>query len=335
MATFDKRGDKWRAQVRRLGYKPQCKSFTTKSAAEKWAREMEARLDRGVEHDTSELRKMTVAELLQRFLKEEVPTRKGSRWDAVRINFMLKADFAQHRLDQNLVPTLRAWADDRLKTCATATVNRDLNLLSGVFRVAIKKWGMPLHKNPVHDVARPKMDGRTRGQVWTAEALQKMRDAAAGEEHRAGTTHEYVIPALELAIESAMRLGEICSIEARNVHLDQRYVLLDETKNGDSRRVPLSTKAAEILELLLDGKSGEDLVFPVGKEVLGLRFRQLRAKAGLDGLRFHDARHTAATRASKVLHNVLELAAFTGHRSLQSLKRYYHADATDLAKRLG
>lgn len=335
MATFDKRGEKWRAQIRRPGFKAQCKSFTTKAAAMKWARDIETLQDKGGEPDTAELRKTTVADVLKQFLRDEVPSRKGARWEIVRINFMLKTEFAMHRLNQHLVSALRSWADERLKVCSPATVNRDLNLLSGIFRVAIKKWGMPLLKNPVHDVARPKVSGRTRGQVWSVEAMEKMRQAAAMEEHRADSSYAFVVPALELAIESAMRLGEICSIEARNVHMEQRYVLLDETKNGDSRRVPLSTKAAEILELLLEGKTGEDLVFPVTKDTLGLRFRQLRAKAGLDGLRFHDARHTAATRASKVFHNVLELAAFTGHRSLQSLKRYYHADATDLAKRLG
>lgn len=335
MATFDKRGEKWRAQIRRPGFKAQCKSFTTKAAAMKWARDIETLQDKGVEPDTSELRKTTVADVLKQFLRDEVPARKGARWETVRINFMLRTEFAMHRLDQHLASTLRAWADERLKECSPATVNRDLNLLSGVFRIAIKKWGLPLQKNPIHDVARPKVDSRGRGQVWSAEALAKLREAAALEEHRAESSYTYVVPALELAIESAMRLGEVCSIEARNVRLDQRYVMLDETKNGDSRKVPLSTKAAEILELLLQGKSGEDLVFPVNKDTLSVRFRQLRAKAGLDGLRFHDARHTAATRASKVFHNVLELAAFTGHRSLQSLKRYYHADATDLAKRLG
>ena len=61
----------------------------------------------------------------------------------------------------------------------------------------------------------------------------------------------------------------------------------------------------------------------------------LAPAAGLSGIRFHDTRHTAATRASKKLSNVMELAAFTGHRSLQSLKRYYHPDAQDLAAKLG
>lgn len=69
-------------------------------------------------------------------------------------------------------------------------------------------------------------------------------------------------------------------------------------------------------------------------DTLGLRFRQLRAKAGLDGLRLHDGRHTAATRAAEVFDNVLELSAFTGHRSLQTLKRYYHPDASKLAQKL-
>lgn len=81
-------------------------------------------------------------------------------------------------------------------------------------------------------------------------------------------------------------------------------------------------------------RAGEDRVIPVNPDTLGLRFRQLRAKAGLDGLRLHDGRHTAATRAAEVFDNVLELSAFTGHRSLQTLKRYYHPDASKLAQKL-
>lgn len=337
MATFDKRGDKWRAQVRRTGFKAKCKSFATKAAAEKWAREVEARLDRGVEVDTSELRKTTVAKLLQQFLDDEVPNRKGKRWETVRIKLMLKQPWAEHRLDQHLTPSLRAWTDERLKERSPATVNRDLNLLSGVFRIAIKKWGLPLPSNPVHGIVRPRVEQRSRGKVWSAEAVQKMRDAAAVEERREDSSYTFVMPALELSLETAMRLGEICAIQMSDVYLEDRYVVLRDTKNGDSRRVPLSSRAVEILKPLLERAAiaKRQEVFPVEKDTLGLRFRELRAKAGLEGLRFHDARHTAATKASKVFSNVLELAAFTGHRSLQSLKRYYHPDATDLAKRLG
>ena len=131
--------------------------------------------------------------------------------------------------------------------------------------------------------------------------------------------------------------SEVCSLTVDSVHLEERYAFLPTTKNGDSRRVPLSSRAVEVLKPLIEKaeSAGRVELFPMDKNVLGLRFHQLRAKAGLGDLRFHDTRHTAATRASKVLHNVLELAAFTGHRSLKSLQRYYHADATELAHRLG
>jgi len=58
-------------------------------------------------------------------------------------------------------------------------------------------------------------------------------------------------------------------------------------------------------------------------------------RAKISNLHFHDLRHTAATRMSKKLPNVIELAAVTGHASLQMLKRYYHPHAEELALKLG
>jgi integrase len=338
MATFDQRPNgKWRAQIRRTGFAAKAKTFRTKAEAEKWARSLETQLDKGFEIDVSEMRKTRVCDILNQFLEKKVPYRKGGKWETVRINMMLREPFASQRLDQHLSNAISGWIDDRMKVCSAATVNRDLNLLSSVFTFAIREMRIPLPVNPVHNVKRPKVDDKSRGKIWSEADLEKLRAAAAAERHREGTTYDYVVPAVELALATAMRLGEVCSLTVGNVHLDERYAYLAETKNGDSREVPLPTRALKVLEPLIQAAkdAGREELFPVGKDVLGLRFRQLRAKAGLGDLRFHDTRHTAATRASKVLHNVLELAAFTGHRSLKSLQRYYHADASELARRLG
>jgi integrase len=338
MATFDQRPNgRWRAQIRRTGYAAKAKTFRTKLEAEKWARGIETQLDRGVEIDVAELRRTRVSEILTRFLNEEVPRRKGGKWEAVRIRLMLQAKFAGQQMDQHLSAGISDWVRERCREVSPATVVRDLNLLSGIFTVAIREWRMPLPVNPIKNVQRPRVNDKSRGKVWTEADLAKLRAAAAAEQHREGSTYEYVVPAVELALESAMRLGEVSSLQIEDLYLEDRYVFLRETKNGDSRRVPLSTKAVQVLAPLAERAKarGDSALFPVGKDVLGLRFRQLRTKAGIGDLRFHDTRHTAATRASKVFHNVLELAAFTGHRSLKSLQRYYHADATDLAKRLG
>lgn len=359
MASIDQRpSGKWRAQVRREGFRPRSKTYKTKREAEAWARKVEEEMDRGVDTDAAALRQQTVEDLLDRFLREEAPVRKGGAWDETRIAYWkVNTDWVKRRLDQHLVPALRRYFDGRLLEVSPETVNRDMNLLSGIFRLAIKKWGLQLPGNPVHALARPAMRNKGPGALWSPEDLAKLKAAAAargyGANGRLQQTYDYVVPALELSLETAMRIGEVCAVEVGDVDLDGRVLMLDETKNGDWRKVPLSTRAVEILrplvaaararlerfanrEAMLGSKAQlAGRIVPMSADTLGNRYRILRTAAGIQGLRFHDTRHTAATTASKKLANVLELSAFTGHRSLQSLKRYYHADPLEIAKKLG
>jgi integrase len=76
-------------------------------------------------------------------------------------------------------------------------------------------------------------------------------------------------------------------------------------------------------------------VFPWKAAALNKAFERLCWRAGIEDLRFHDLRHTATTRLAEKLPNVIELAAVTGHLSLQVLKRYYHPTAESLALKLG
>jgi integrase len=334
MATIDKRAGGWRAQIRKTGFKHQTRTFRTKALAEAWARKLEADMDRGVAPDIGALRAQTVRELFTRFRDEVSPKRKGSCWEIVRINALLGgADFMHMRLDQDISGEIRKWATARVGEVSAASVNRELNLISGVFSHAIKAWGLALQANPVHNVQRPPMPRKGREKTWSDADLQKFRAALGDTLTPPRRVKDYLWPAVELAVESAMRLGEICSIRTADVHLEERWLHLGDTKNGDSRDVPLSSKAVEILRPLVG--VAEEYVFPVNKNSLGVEFREVRNAAGLGDLRFHDTRHTAATRLSKKLANVLELSAVTGHRSLQSLKVYYNPKASDLAAKLG
>ena len=65
------------------------------------------------------------------------------------------------------------------------------------------------------------------------------------------------------------------------------------------------------------------------------RFKQVKIRAEIDDLRFHDLRHMAITRMAQKLPNLIELSAVSGHKSLSILKRYYHPNAAELAKKLG
>lgn len=134
-----------------------------------------------------------------------------------------------------------------------------------------------------------------------------------------------------------MRCGEILGLTWDHVNLAERYVTLPKTKNGDSRQVPLSSKAAAILEQCLAERATER-PFTVGAATLDVLFRRARDAAVKDcpscaTVRFHDARSEAITRLSRKL-DVLELARVVGHRNLSSLLFYYSKSATDIAKKL-
>jgi integrase len=140
-------------------------------------------------------------------------------------------------------------------------------------------------------------------------------------------------PLVGLALETAMRRGELLSLTWPNVDLKRRVVHLAMTKNGEARAVPLSSAAIEILEHLPRHVSGR--VFPMSAAAVERAFARALSRAEIFGLRFHDLRHTAITAMATKLPNVIELSAVTGHRSLKMLQRYYHPKASELALKLG
>jgi integrase len=142
-----------------------------------------------------------------------------------------------------------------------------------------------------------------------------------------------------------MRRGELLSLRWECVNLDRQTAFLPDTKNGDSRMVPLSRKAVAILQEL-QGLAGannahEGPVFQTTAMALRKGFKRALERAQqqykedcraaskrpvrgfLEDVHFHDTRHEAASRLSEKLSNVLELSAVTGHKDLRMLKRYY------------
>lgn len=333
MASIIQRGDSWRAVVRRVGSRTITKTFKRKVDAQAWARGVEADIDRGRSGQAD--RSVRVSDLLTRFRDEVAPLRKGERWETVRINFLLReAAFTKKRLVDLTPADVRAWRDERLRSVSPASVNREMNLLSSVLTFACKEWGYDF-RNPVFDVKRPSGADRARDRRWPETDIAKFLNAARFDESRPPeTTRDYAPWALLLAIETAMRAGELCSLRVGDVNLTQRYATVRDSKNGDPRDVPLTKRAGELLIVLVAGREADERVFPLSSDSLGKYFRQIRNQSGLADIHFHDCRHEAASRLSQKLPNVLELAAVTGHRSLKSLQRYVNLSAADLAQKL-
>lgn len=331
----DYRDGQYRVVVRRTGFNVRSKIFGTRGEAERWGRAIEAEMDQRVYLEPAGALKATVASVLERFRDEVAPLRKGAHWEQVRLNMILRtAEFPKRRLDQLSTADLRDWRDARLLSVSGSSVNREIRLLSSVFSHAMKEWSLPLRENPFAQVKRPK-ENKARNRRWSDQDLAKLLAAAKHDPDVDPVTgKDYVGWCALLSIETAMRLGEVALPRVEDYHRDSRYLHLVDTKNGESRDVPLSRRALEILDKMVARRKPGQRILPCSAESLGVYFRAARDAAGVGDLRYHDTRHEAATRISKKVSNVLELSAITGHKTLQCLKRYYNPTATELASRL-
>ncbi|MCX7141894.1 MAG: integrase [Proteobacteria bacterium] len=228
---------RWQAVVRRRGYPSKSESFTSRKDAVQWARSVETKVDGGTYSDRSLAERTTMAAAIDRYLEEVTPGKRSARSETQRLN-QLRRIFGKHTLVTLQREEIAKYRDQRLRDRkAPGTVIKDLNTLSHVFEVAIKDWGLPLPGNPVKLVRRPKAS-RGRDRRITPEEYERLK--AACKESRS----PLLVPIVVLAVETAMRLGELLSLRWSDIDLDRRVAKLDMTKNGDSRVVPLSTLTA-------------------------------------------------------------------------------------------
>lgn len=369
MGTITKRGElQWQAKVRRKGFPSQSRTFMYKEDAEKWVRTIERELETSGFVDRKEADKTSLASILKRYQKEVTPSKKSAEIESIKINVLLRdKTLASLKMTAVSSTEIAKWRDRRLKEVTGATVNREINLLSAVLNHARREWGIHV-ENPFPYVKRPEHSRPRERRLSPDEQRYLFAALTCGEERNpngtlaAGIRNPWILPLVQLALETAMRRGELLSLQWEHVDLERQTAYLPDTKNGDSRMVPLSTRAVEILKGVPSypktepGKPRPSASGPVfSTTAAALKKGYARAidrakevyltdcqKAGvqpllgfLNDLHFHDMRHEAASRLADKLPNVLELSAVTGHRDLRMLKRYYHPRAEDLAKKLG
>jgi integrase len=207
-----------------------------------------------------------------------------------------------------------------------------MSLLSHALEVARKEWGW-LIADPMKEVRRPP-DNPPRDRLISDKEIEKITLALGYQEGLpVALPSQRVAVAFLLAIETAMRSGEMLGLTSDTVDFEAQVAHLPLTKNGGARDVPLSMRALELLRMLPKVDDGKPL-FALSAASRDALFRKAKEKAGIADLTFHDTRHEAITRLAKKL-QPLDLARMTGHTNLQELLTYYNESARDIARRLG
>ncbi len=332
MATIRKLpSGSWQALVKRKGHSPTSKTFTTRSDCEKWARHLEADMDRGAYIPRSEAESTTLGALIDRYIDEVSPLKRSCRNDVQRLRY-LRNYFGKLSPAALRSQHIAQWRDQRLSEGkAGSTVVKEINSLSHVIDVAIKDWNIGLPSNPVKMVRKPKQ-ARGRDRRVSAEELAALQASKIG-------------AIVTLAVETGMRLGELLSLEWRLIDVEQRTATLPFTKNGEKRIVPLSPTALQTLatmdrnaERVFSQWKAADSFENAWKRTLTKLRKDHEAEHGqshfLEDIRFHDLRHEAASRLFEKGLNMMEVASVTGHKTLAMLKRYTHLRASDIALKL-
>ena len=332
MATFRKRpgpGGRtaWQAQIIRRGHERQYKTFDTKAEAEAWARQIEGEMDRGVFTSRAEAEATTLAEALERYAREVVSGKKSKgeisivRWWAA--SALGGRSMASIR-GKDIADTIKIKAESG---SSPKTILIYLATLRHMFNIAAREWGMESVRNPVDLVRKPRLpQGRNRRLVGDEQArLLSAAQAYGGE----------IGPLITWAIETAMRRGEIAAMRWEHLDRQARVLLIPETKTGTPREVPLSRAAMAILdEKSTVGNTGGP-VWSLRADSISQAFKRVCKAAGVEGLTFHDLRHEATSRLSEKGFGTMEVAAITGHKTMQMVKRYSHFRAKDFVGRLG
>lgn len=324
MATIRKRGNlQWEARIRRKGFPTTCKTFDTKTEAEAWAGAQETEMRKGAWMSAKEAESCTLEECLVRFEEEYIPRLKAADKEKRRIRQLKK-----YPLVKRIMSTIRSKdiADFRKiregEGRSPDTIRLDLALISRVFNYARSDWGMESLSNPVQLVSKPKLAG---GRTRRLEGDEETRLLAA-------STPE-LQALVVLAIETAMRRSELVGLSWENIDLKKRFALLGTTKNGTSRIVPLTIRAAETLQKLPRSITGK--VFDMHVDSVNKMMTKACKAAGIDGLRFHDLRHEATSRLfERTDLDALEISRITGHKTMQMLSRYSHLRTSTLVARL-
>ena len=351
MASFTKRGDlQWQAKIRRKGYPQQSKTFNTKADAEKWARSIEGEMDRGRFVSSAEAESTTFFEALDRYEREIASNKRGATQEKSIIRQLRGSWLAKRPLAGIRRADIAKLRDEWCATHSAATVVRRLAVVSHLFTIARKEWGLESLSNPVELVRKPTVKNERTRRIANIES-DAIGDASADELTyvKAASASAFLPHLIDIAVETAMRRGELLSLGPAQVDLTKRVARLAITKNGSPRDVPLSSKAIAVFEELL--KDGRELFFPLRPDAVTRAFERAVDRARktyeedcankgvavsptfLVDLCFHDLRHEATSRlaAKFPLH---DLAKITGHRDTKMLMRYYHPRAEDLAKKL-
>lgn len=267
--------------------------------------------------------------VVETFLPYSEANKRSFRGDISVCRVLVKA-FKNKTLRQITPPIIETLKQEILSTPTIhgkkrtfATVNYYIRVLSKIFSMAVD--AEILETNPCRRVRKLKVDNQ-RTRVLSDEEERRLL-AALGD-------NEPVQQIATLALHTGLRRGEIFNLAWTDVDFDRRTILVQQSKSGRKRMVPMNATVSEMLKNMV--RRG-DLVFPSPKtggrlDNIKRSFGRAMREAKIENFKFHDLRHTAATRMADAGADAFTLMKILGHSDIRMTSRYTHATDSAIRK---
>lgn len=224
--------------------------------------------------------------------------------------------FGKRKLDQITVLEAEKYKRKRIdRKLSPITINKELKLLKMILKQA-HEAGLIL-SNPLRSLRFLREPDHRQRVLSSEEEARLLKACPDGFSLRLTDLRRAIV----IALATGMRQGEIYGLRWEQVDFQRQVITIERTKTGRARNIPMATPLVRMLESLPRSKSGR---------ILGTRFfnelwQRARDRAGLKDIRFHDLRHTAATRMTDAGVDPFTVQAILGHSSLAMTARYSHA----------
>ena len=270
----------------------------------------------------------TVRELLERYLRDHSAPNKAPtthRCDQSRAQHLIRAfgDLTLKEIRPSLVAAHKS--KRRAEGAAAKTINNELALLSHAFQFAVKEWEW-VAENPVQRVSKDKVQNLI--ERWlTSEEEQRLLAASPG----------WLQEIIVFAVNTGLRQSEILNLQWCNVDLFRRTITLLKQKNGGRDTLPVNAKALDVLKARAKVRSLKtDYVFYNGagnrmdaRDLLRVFYPAMK-KADVNRFRFHDLRHTFATRLVQAGVDIYSVQKLGRWKTISMVMRYAHHHSESL-----
>lgn len=358
MATIQKRthktGTTYRVMVRMKGFPPQQRTFKRLTDAKQWAQDTESAIRKGeFKNVVRTAATKTLQDVIDRFRKEvfvhRAETTKRAEgsfltyWEKTLGQYALAyitADMVSDKLAE-----LAAAGDGRRKPAdgdeadkpkatpkpkSRKTLKHYRDTLAVLFKYAMQ-WGW-VGSSPLDGVNKINKIRNERIRYLSENERKKLLDACKASDN------EHLYPVVVFALSTGARKSEILGLSLSDIDLSRDTAILRDTKNGDTRAVPVVHHLYDLLKAQVEKVDAfyDKLEFPAprrwlfprrdGQEPIDIRkaWENARDAAGIDDFRFHDLRHSTASYLAMNGASLVEIAEILGHRTLQMVRRYAH-----------